>query len=390
MTMASLSDVLPIPPVRRILLSGLPAGDLSSLSRTSSTTGDFLRDFEDTSGTRKIPQSTNGDLPSSVSRHSTVQLAEPEAERLPLCSEPEHVQGTRVRGCLSCAMPVCETCIIRASFGQRDDRTFASRARSLCPDCYNLGNAFKGKLSDGLEDDDTENQLDPGEPFCVCSAKDGHLCLKCKAAQKSDSRVNRDKCHGRGCSRTKVGGFPSQVCLWCGLRLPSEHNRVRTRREYDKLHLLARAHSTYEGPTEARMKEAAEVESARLESHSTGRKLLPKPPIPFLFDSFEDLRLHELIKVSVRRNLTAAAAEDARWARAEGLRRSDTKLQCPMPLRRQTTAPTAESLDWCDTDSIAPTLVERDREDQSDPSAYDDCNAKYKPGLEKYHQLPES
>ena len=386
--MVSLYDILFIQPVQKFLVSGLSACDLSNLSRTNSKIGDCLREIENVSNAREILQPTNEDLPSDPSHHETPQLTELKAERLLLCSEPQHVQGTKVRGCLLCTMPVCEACIIKASFRQRDGGTFASRTRSLCPECYSVGNAFEGKLPDGLGNDGITRILDPGEAFCVCTATDGHLCLKCKTAQKSDSEINRDRCHGRGCSRTKAGGFPSQVCVWCTLRLPSEHHRVRARREYDQLHLLARAHSTYEGPTEARIKEAAEIEL--LERLSTGRISLPKPTKPYLFDALEGRRLQELNEISARRSLTAAAAEDARWARAEGLRRSDTKLHCPPLLRRQTIVPTVESLDWCDTDSIAPTLVERDRNDQLDPAAKDGCDNEHKPGMEKCPHLSGS
>lgn len=322
------------------------------------------------SSAQEMPQSK--DHRPQPDRHNTPEYQDLKVKSSPTCSEPNHVQGTKVQGCLVCSVRVCEACIIKASFGQRDDRAFANRTRSLCPDCYNLGNARKDVSMDGLKNDDCALLFDPGELFCVCTAKDGHLCFRCKTMQKFDSRANRDKCHGDGCSRTKAGGFASRVCLWCGLRLSSDHDRVVSRREYNSRHLLARSHSTYERRTVDEVMEIAEFDSL-----STYQASLPKRVGPGIQDPFEIDRLKELKEVSARRSLTAAAAEDARWARAESLRRLDTKIYCAPPKKRyHTLCFTAQSSNWCDRDSVAPTLVDRDLEEASDPSAYTYCNVK--------------
>ena len=46
---------------------------------------------------------------------------------------------------------------------------------------------------------------------CICTAKDGHLCLRCKTKQNSklDSKTNR--CYGIGCSESILDGFGGRV-----------------------------------------------------------------------------------------------------------------------------------------------------------------------------------
>jgi len=247
------------------------------------------------------------------------------------------VRGESIRSCRVCSMPVCEACIFKSSFGKWDERTFSNRTRSLCPDCYNL----------------------PGERLCICTAKDGHLCIECKTKQKYHAEENLNQCHGEGCSKTKEGGFAGRVCLWCDRRLPSENNRATARRDYDLRHLLARSHSMYEHSSDDNI-----VDPASRASHATPYKAKAR-----LLDPIEEERQRLLSNVSARRSLTADAAEEERWRRSESLRRSET-FKPPPPIRRQRTTPAMNSKSWRDTDSIAPTLVERDYWEASDPPEY--------------------
>ena len=335
--------------------------------------------------------------PSSVTSVSDMVLIHESEANSSGCSEPLHVRGDNVRPCLMCSTPVCEACIIKASFEKRDHGTFANRCRSLCAGCYNLGNAQGDGPPFDYSDDNSPSSADPGKPFCSCTARDGHLCLKCMTEQKSDSIHDKDKCHGRGCYRTMPGGFSSKVCLWCGLRLPGEHDRALARRKYDSKHLLARSHSTYERRTEAEILEAQMMEAAMVDSLWALDKTALKPVVPknpwtvngfqnelqqtsidFLArpkhtttttswgarDPAEEERQRVLNEVSVRRSSTAAAAEEARWNRAEALRRErpETNLPGPPLVRRRTEG----NAGWRDTDSIAPTLVEEHLEECSD------------------------
>ena len=200
-------------------------------------------------------------------------------------------------------MPVCEACIIKESFGKRDEKTFQHRTRTLCSDCYDSENphieqTFKSSMKG-------KNAV---PPTCICTPKEGHLCLRCKSEQRSKLAVKLARCYGQGCTRTQAGGFPGRVCLWCNLRLPSNRSRAEARRDYDARHLLARSHSSYEHPVDEKREQIRRVEHERL---------------------------RELDNLSERRRGTAETAEDARWAQTEALRRSDSMFYPPPPVVRQ-------------------------------------------------------
>ena len=180
----------------------------------------------------------------------------------------------------------------------------------------------------------------------------------------------RHSCYGEGCPRFQTDGFPGRICLWCQRKLPVERARARTRREYDSLHLLARSLSMYERPTGEELNDPAErpsfpkpYQAASNQARTTRvhfpdkyeyQRALRKPrnPPP---DYFEVQRLEELAQVSWRRNLTCEVAENAKWDRAEALRRREG-FDAPPQLRRQSTMNDIENSTWRDVDSIASTL----------------------------------
>ncbi len=367
--MASFLDLLIILPIRRSLLSMITLCDLTNLSKTNAKIYAALHDS-------RIVSSGGETLPLINLQRSVFfeQQTTPCCEKLdvkppPICSEPHHVRGNNVQGCIMCSMPVCEGCVIKLSFSKNDERPFANRSRSLCPDCYNLGNTPHNDSLEGSASGRSASILNPEEPVCICTAKSGHLCFRCKTKQKVEFQVNLERCHGKGCSRTKAGGFPPRVCLWCGRRLPNDHDRASTRREYNSRHLLARSLSTYERGTDDDV-----MEAVKLESLWTSQSPLPKLGHPWIPDSYELQRRRELDEISARRSLRGIAAEDARWARSEALRRPESFRPALPTVRRRTTYSSEPSSAWRDTDSMAPTLVERDSAEGSDPSKYDDCN----------------
>ena len=232
-----------------------------------------------------------------------------------LCSELNHTRGDNVRGCLMCSMPVCEACIIKESFGKRDEKTFQHRTRTLCSDCYDsetphIEQTFKSGMKG-------KNAV---LPTCICTPKEGHLCLRCKSEQRSQLAVKLARCYGQDCTRTQAGGFPGRVCLWCDLRLPGNRSRAEARRDYDARHLLARSHSTYEHPVDEQREQREQI---WLMEHE---------------------RLRELDNLSERRRDTAETAEDARWAQTEALRRFDSMFYPPPPVIRQRAGCTVESI----------------------------------------------
>lgn len=355
--MASLLNLILIQPIQEAIVYSLPLGDLLNLSKTNSLFRAAFHGFHFGRHDQELFSFAQSRPALRIGQHNTPHWKKCKSRSLLLCSEPHHVRGEKVRGCRMCSMPVCEACIIKASFGKRET-TFWNRTRSLCPDCYEVGSVYWEKLWRENSVKSSPSHLNHKEPVCICTAKDGHVCIKCKMKQKLDARENPDRCQGEGCPRAKEGGFAGRVCLWCNLRLPRDHDRASARREYDSRHLLARSHSMYERPSDD---EWAEQERLWGSSQYEARA---RP-----LDLFEEQIQRVLSDVSARRSLTVEAAEQERWRRSEALRRPETFCP-PPPLRMQRTTPVMESIEWRDTDSIAPTLVERNYWETSDPPDY--------------------
>lgn len=365
--MASLLDIVLIHPIQQSLLCSLSLGDLLHLSRTNSTFRAVFHGVPIKAHDRGLLASAHSRPSLFIGAHDTQYWKRCKSMTLLACSESHHVRGEKIRGCRMCSMPVCEACIIKSSFGKPDERTFSSRTRSFCPDCYGLGNVHRDRRLTGTDAKSDAPHFDPQEPICECTAKDGHLCVQCKTKQRVDAGKECNQCHGKGCSRAKEGGFSGRVCLWCDLRLPGERDRAVARRNYDSKHLLARSHSTYERPPDDEMMHPTEQVALWESSQTTKYK-----PRPQHLDPFEQQMRQELSNVSTLRSLTAEAVEEERWRRSESFRRSET-FSLPPPARKQTTtmtAPAIESTSWRDTDSFALTLVERDDWDIPIPPEY--------------------
>jgi len=412
--MATLLDLLSPYPVLENLVSVLPRGDLFNLCKTNSRFRAALHGFQvpiTMGGRTKGKSPATRPLRSSlrIGEHDTAYWKNLKARSALLCSEPHHTRGHKIRGCLMCSMPVCEACIIKASFGKRNENTFQSRTRSLCTECYDSGKPHKAESLLGFEKQICPPLFRRAEWNCICTAKDGHLCLRCKTEQK---QLDIDQCFGEGCSETKTGGFPARVCLWCDLRLPGERSRAEARRDYDKRHLLARNHSSYERLPEDDDLDDPATQRAMWESsspsassgHTSGTR---KAKVPN-YDHLEDERKRELDAVSTNRLLTATAAEDERWSRAELLRRGDLMFYPPPPTPvpkkevgfqvggssgeahsedsegRNGPFPAAGSLTWHRLDSTASTLLQG--ADESPPT-YDSCTDN---DIAKHHEFSSS
>ena len=220
-------------------------------------------------------------------------------------------------------MPVCEACIIKESFGKRDEKTFQHRTRTLCPDCYDSDNPhIEQTLKPEMKGKNAMHGLSETGSTCICTPKDGHLCLRCKIEQRSNLAVKLARCYGQGCTETQSGGFSGRICLWCDLRLPGERSRAEARRDYDARHLLARSHSSFE--------------------HREDDELI-YPKEQELIWRMEEERFRELRNLSARRQNTGEWAEHERWHQIEGLRRPDSMSYPSPPVLRQRTDNATES-----------------------------------------------
>ena len=223
-----------------------------------------------------------------------------------------------------CSMPVCEACIIKESFGKRDEKTFQHRTRTLCPDCYDSDNPhIEQTFKPESKGKDTMHSLSETGITCICTPKDGHLCLRCKIEQRSNLAIKLARCYGQDCMETQPGGFSGRICLWCDLRLPGERSRAEARRDYDARHLLARSHSSFE--------------------HREDDELIYPKEQELIWRMEEERFQEELRNLSARRQNTAEWAENERWHQIEGLRRPDSMSYPSGPALRQRTDDATES-----------------------------------------------
>lgn len=347
-TMSSLLDLLWAYPILENLVAVLPLGDLFNLSKTNSVFRAILHGFPIRSVKEpSLPTELRPFL--SIGRHNTLQWKNLKAKSPLCCSEPQHTRGAKIKGCLMCSMPVCEACVIKASFGKRDENTFPNRTRSLCVECFDSGNSHQEiSLKDGQKTVLTPYLM---RTECVCTAKDGHLCLRCKTKQNS-SLGTRDKCYGMRCLKSKADGFGGRVCLWCGLSLPRERSRAESRRDYDVRHLLARTHSSYDqtSPADAEERVIDPAEPEAVWASRSERTTPPKKAKAVAYDRFEAERRRELEVISERRRFTASALEEERWRRSEASRGSGPICRASPPTRAS----------FIRSDSTASTLAPED------------------------------
>lgn len=228
--MASLLELLCPYPILENLVAVLPLGDLFSLSKTNSNFRALLHGFSIRS-LRKLSSLEAVRPTLSIGRHNTSHWKNLKAKSPLCCSEPQHTRGAKIKGCLMCSMPVCEACIIKASFGKRGENTYPNRTRLLCVECFDSGNPHqKTLLSEGEKIVLTPYLM---RTKCLCTAKDGHLCLRCKTKQNSNLDIRKDECYGIDCSKSKLAGRGGRVCLWCDLPLPRGCSRAESRRNYN-------------------------------------------------------------------------------------------------------------------------------------------------------------
>ena len=365
--MASLLELLRSYPILESLVAVLPLGDLFNLSKTNSAVRAALHGFS-----YKIlqkPSLLKAVRPAlSIGRHNTSHWKNMKAKSLLCCSEPQHSRGYKVKGCVMCSMPVCEACIIKSSFGKRDENTFPNRIRLLCVECFNSGNPHQeSSLAEKKTIRQTSSLI---RSECICTAKDGHLCFRCKTKQNSKLDGRKNQCYGIGCSKLKLDDLGRRVCLWCDLPLPRERSRAESRRDYDARHLLARRHSSLDEKPEVDVIDKAEQEAIWASSNctsscSTG---VPSPMNTNVkdHDRFEVDREWELERVSERRQLTASAAEEERRRRSETLRRSESRFRASPPTRIPGPAPALAS-------PISMSALSITAEDDSDLPSYESC-----------------
>lgn len=242
--MATLIDLLYEYPVLKALVIALPLSGLLNLARANSLYRAMLHDFSANKGYTSTIVNAIG-LHLFIGKHDTKLWRYLKSITDSTCSEPHHTRGSIVRGCRSCSMLVCESCIVKTSFS-KTKITMESRRRYLCDTCWNTGN----RLRERRFDEEIDRETCPYElyaevrGYCACTTWDKWLCLKCTPKQTPEAFKDLVQCAGEGCLTTmRPTNCGGHLCMWCELPLVEKLGRGQSRRNYDSKHLLARAHS---------------------------------------------------------------------------------------------------------------------------------------------------
>ena len=236
--MTSLLDLFSLYPVLEALVSHLGLADVVNLSRTNFSYRATLHGFPCNRFEKMEPSLFIG-------QHRTSLWENLKAKTILQCAESQHKPSTHaVRSCRTCSLPICEACIIRDSFTKRNESTFHSRYRNLCTVCWRTGNSHKRQLLRTLRSENLwpRKGASNSRGLCICSAKEGNLCLGCKTTQNEMFEQELAVCFGDGCSISKQSSFEGRICLWCDLPLPGGRSRAESRRAYDAKHLHAKTH----------------------------------------------------------------------------------------------------------------------------------------------------
>ena len=174
-------------------------------------------------------------------------LLQPSFKVVLLCWEPQHTGGYVLRGCLRCTIPICDACVIKDAFGKRES-TYQNRRRYVCAECwYRIDHLTVRPRGLQSKTRSAYAKLAESQNFCQCSVHDGWLCSRCKTEQNFNLAARLEQCAMTGCPiQPLTDRFGGRMCLWCNFPIPGRMSPGESRREYDSLHLRARAYSTCE------------------------------------------------------------------------------------------------------------------------------------------------
>lgn len=349
--MTILLDLLFPYPIVEDLASSLALGDLFSLSKVNSAYRAALHGFENAVSHEDITKRNVTLRPSLlIGAHRTRFWENLKARTRLQCSEPQHKRGSNAKGCLICSMPVCEACIIKASFAKRKDTTFQNRHRPLCSDCWYTGNPHRKHPVGPINTKVLEpypDQAAKGD-ICICAAKDGILCLQCRTDQNDRVENEVGKCYGQNCPQgnavSKSTEMYGRVCLWCSRQLPESRSRAESRRDYDARHLFARSHSSYDRPPEEKEDLDTFEEQRMLELDALSRKKQETrdgvTPSSLHVAGSEEDRFDRQARV----DFLARTREEERWQQSEAARYQEWSM-LPPPRRDSSGLPRYEDHD---------------------------------------------
>lgn len=246
----TLIDLLSQYPIVRALAQELPFAGLLDLARLNTHYRNILHGFSPRSTGLDHCMDRNGARQGlHLGEHGTRHWRNLKSLSQMICSEPQHTKGSNPQGCRTCSKPVCEACIVKASFGKHE-KTFQNRRRHLCPDCWTTSNPLRETPIEPLQISKPVSYTPYYQGalvfrgYCTCTARDGWLCLDCKTSQRPDPETKAKVCAGQSCSNPILEIEEElRVCLWCRLPLYVRPSRGESRRDYDSKHLYARSNS---------------------------------------------------------------------------------------------------------------------------------------------------
>lgn len=184
------------------------------------------------------------------------------------CSEPHHTKGSSTKPCRICLTPVCDGCIVKASFAKEEVTLHMCRAYS-CIECWISRKPLHRRRPAGLVDEDNDN-------FCICSTPDKWLCLQCKHIRRHFSESHIIQCEGRECSTIMESAcYGGITCLLCGLE--TRPGREISQREYDSIHLSARFFTAFDPDTSESESGETRPESESSQQPSVMSNMVPSP-----------------------------------------------------------------------------------------------------------------
>jgi hypothetical protein len=242
-------------PVASNIAQHLPAGSLINLARSSTSFREILHGFGAPSTSEAHTHSSSGSRSRTLLQDANNKDVWPGnrvldigAHRTPYweglkrlapftCSSRSHTKGDKTRSCRYCSMPICESCVVKHSFG-KNENTFKNRCRFMCQRCWDTGNVRKEQRYSGRvggAGEDSYRSAAVTRQFCICTSKDGWVCNDCKEKQNMDAKVDGTKvCFGQNCALI-LGEDKDRrkICLWCDKPVPRGRASMESRIAFD-------------------------------------------------------------------------------------------------------------------------------------------------------------
>lgn len=248
--------VLSIWPIISCFALYVSAGDLISLSRTSSALRAITHGFP-IDNNPFASNTRQGFL--RIGDYQTAHWANLKALSRFECSSSTHRSTKQYPTCPCrfCSKPICKACIVRNFFTNPRDDTFKHRTRYLCPTCWESGNLRKD-FRHPIDHVSREHiwrgrSYTQRGSYCSCSgSSDNWLCIPCKTLQNASAPTNQNisevlpnekerhsrsalvglleapepvRCFGLDCPNEilEADRERRRICLWCSKPLPRQY-----------------------------------------------------------------------------------------------------------------------------------------------------------------------